>query len=350
MKTNSLLVSVLVLLVGFACWIVRVTTPDLNPFPDRRGKRVSPTSSVRISEGQRDSGLSTASVYKGSHFSAKGSFVGSRGYHHGAGVGMISSGTASSISSVSMGGSAALSSFALHTSSSQSVQSHGGIEISSSAVRLSGGSRTSSASNAGGSVSGLGGLTLPTYARNTSSGSTSATAAASSEQQRTTAAGMRSSIYPSRMSQNSGYTLSSNSPLSSSLDNLSTLNNLNNLYDIDRQWLLASNSNSGRRKVIDWTDSDGHGKYYDDEEEDYVTPPTYPNGDPIDPANPPTVGKTYSDGAGNWYTWNGSEFNYSHSEMTPAPVGDGVIVLLLMASAMMAVTYFGRRRKQEAVA
>lgn len=347
MKTNSLLVSVLVLLVGFACWIVRVTTPDLNPFPDRRGKRVSPTSSVRISEGQRDSGLSTASVYKGSHLSAKGSFVGSRGYHHGAGVGMISSGTASSISSVSMGGSAASSSFTLHTSSSQSVQSHGGIEISSSAVRLSGGSRTSSASNAGGSVSGLGGLSLPAYARGTNQNNASATAAASNESQRTTAAGMRSSLYTSRLSQNSGYTLLSNSPMSSS-DNLS---NLNNLYNFNGQLLLANNSNSniGRRKMIDWSDKEGD-KYYDDEKNDYVDPPTYPNGTSIDPSNPPTIGKTYSDGAGNWYTWNGSEFIYSHSEMTPAPVGDGAIALLLMASAMMAVTYFGRRRKQEAVA
>ena len=345
MKTNSLLVSVLVLLVGFACWIVRVTTPDLSPFPDRRGNRVSPTSSVRISAGQRDSGLSTASVYKGNHHSASGSFVGSRGYHHGAGVGMISSGTASSISSVSMGGSAASSSFTLHTSSSQSVQSHGGIEISSSAVRLSVGNRSSSAGNVSGGVSGLGGLTLPTYARNTSSGSTSATAAASSEQQRTTAAGMRSSIYPSRMSQNSGYTLSSSSAVSTLSDNLSTLNTL---YEIDRHGLLANNSNSVRRKMIDWSDKEGD-KYYDDEKDDYVNPPTYPDGNSIDPANPPTIGKTYSDGVGNWYTWNGSEFIYSHSEIT-APVGDGVIVLLLMASAMVAVTYFRRRRKQEAVA
>ncbi len=259
---------------------------------------------------------------------------------------MISSGTASSISSVSMGGSAASSSFTLHTSSSQSVQSHGGIEISSSAVRLSGGSRSSSASNAGGSVSGLGGLSLPAYARGTNQNNESATAAASNESQRTTAAGMRSSLYTSRLSQNSGYTLSSNSAVSTLSDNLSTLNTL---YEIDRHGLLASNSNSVRRKAIDWSDTDGAGKYYDDEEDDYVTPPTYPNGTSIDPANPPTIGKTYSDGAGNWYTWNGSEFIYIHSEIT-APVGDGVIVLLLMAGAMVAVTYLRRRRKQEAVA
>ena len=107
---------------------------------------------------------------------------------------------------------------------------------------------------------------------------------------------------------------------------------------------FGSTAATTRRRVIDWSNTNGSGGYWDDEEEEYVIPPTYPNGNPIDPLNPPTVGETYGDGEGNWYTWNGTSFIYSHTE-TNGPIGDGVWILLLLAGAMAVRRKGGRHRQ-----
>ena len=104
----------------------------------------------------------------------------------------------------------------------------------------------------------------------------------------------------------------------------------------------SSTGVSTRRKIIDWSDQNPSDptQYYDTEEEDYVTPSTdhFPDGTPITSFNYPVAGKKYDDGAGNWYTWTGYDFVYSHSD-PGAPVGNVPPLLIAIMAALYIISH-----------
>ena len=338
----------------FACWVVRVTTPDNDSLsPHRSRKRVAQSSSVRLSSERKESGVTAANIYNGNPRSASGSFLPSRpriSYSASATPAQISMGSANSTSGIGglSSGSGSTSAY-IHSTSASMLNSYSGGASSSSAQQSSHkGSYSASGNNSGFSV----GLSLPSFASSSSSlraGGSSSAAEINGSTEKNNPAAIRGGLYTSRFS--SGSPLSAK-PLNNTFNNIGTETGL---YDLGNQWLLASNKNIGRRKIIDWSNSTiiGENTYYWDDEggedgEGGWVLPTYPDGTPIDPLNPPTVGENYDDGAGNFFTWNGTSFIYHHSEAN-TPVGNGIYLMLLLAAAMAAMRTM-RKSKEAAEA